>query len=137
MPRAGRLAGGATATVEINRTDAGLDVRVTPHRPRSACRPVDQRRGKIVIQVGEIGGRWDLGVETDDIMFLQDLTMSVVAGRVSEVFASRRSRVTVALGDGSTVTETGYDGADRLPTASAVAAMVTDSQVPPVSVMAL
>ncbi|GIM95018.1 hypothetical protein Ato02nite_068110 [Paractinoplanes toevensis] len=36
--------------------------------------------------------------------------MSVVAGRVSEVFAYRRSRVTVTLPDGSAAVETGYDG---------------------------
>ena len=36
--------------------------------------------------------------------------MSVVAGRVSEVFAYRRSRVTVTFADGSAQTETGYDG---------------------------
>jgi hypothetical protein len=33
-----------------------------------------------------------------------------VAGRVSEVFACRRSRVTVTLPDGSAEVETGYDG---------------------------
>lgn len=36
--------------------------------------------------------------------------MSVVAGRVTEVFAFRRSRVTVTLGDGSAEVETGYEG---------------------------
>jgi hypothetical protein len=34
----------------------------------------------------------------------------VIAGRVTEVFAYRRSRVTVTLEDGSTESETGYDG---------------------------
>ncbi len=65
---------------------------------------------EIIVSAGEIGGRWELGADADDLAFLRDLVMSVVAGRVSEVFSCRRSRVTVVFPDGSADTETGYEG---------------------------
>lgn len=112
LPLAGRLAvllDGA-AEVEIGRAADGWTVRVTPHRP--GARQIDWTDFgvEIIVQVGEIGGRWELGGDPDDLEFLEDLVMSVIAGRVTEVFAYRRSRVTVTLRDGSVETETGYDG---------------------------
>lgn len=112
LPLARRLAADLAdaAETEISRPGTGLTVRVTPHR--TGARPIDWTDfgDEIIVQVGDIGGRWELGPAPDDLAFLQDLVMSVVAGRVSEVFAYRRSRVRVTLGDGSVVTETGYDG---------------------------
>lgn len=98
------------AQTEIKRTAAGLTVRITPHR--TGARAIDWADfgDEIIVQVGDIGGRWELGAEAADLAFMHDLIMSVVAGRVSEVFAYRRSRVTVTLRNGSTEVETGYDG---------------------------
>jgi hypothetical protein len=112
LPLARRLAvelDGAAET-EMSRTDFGLTVRVTPHR--TGARPIEwiDFGDEIIVQVGDIGGRWELSAEAADLAFMQDLVMSVVAGRVSEVFAYRRSRVSVTLRDGSAEAETGYDG---------------------------
>lgn len=112
LPLAHRLAVelDGVAEIEIGRTGSGLAVQVTPHR--SGARPIEWTDfgDEIVVQVGDIGGRWELSAEAADLAFMQDLVMSVIAGRVSEVFAYRRSRVTVTLPDGSAEVETGYDG---------------------------
>lgn len=43
-----------------------------------------------------------------DAVFLEEAVQAVVAGRVTEVFAVKRSAVTLTLVDGSTETATGY-----------------------------
>ena len=65
---------------------------------------------EIVVEVGQFGGRWEIGAEEEDLAFLEDLVRSVIAGRVSEVFAVGRSRVVVTLAEGTQAVETGYDG---------------------------
>ncbi|SDS92356.1 hypothetical protein [Actinoplanes derwentensis] len=116
LPLAHRLAAdlAGAAEVEISRTGPGLTVRLTPHR--SGAREVIwlDLGTEIIVQAGEIGGRWELTAEPTDLTFLDDLVTSVIAGRVSEVAAYRRSRVTVTLRDGSAQTETGYDGLGAL-----------------------
>lgn len=63
---------------------------------------------EIVLYVeGGLGGRWELDSSNNDIDMLQAIVRSVVAGRVREVRAMRRSCVTVTLEDGTTLTETG------------------------------
>lgn len=111
-PLAHRLAAelDGVAVTEIGRADSGLTVRVTPHRAGARSIEWIDFTDEIIVQVGEIGGRWELEADAEDLAFLDDLVTSVVAGRVWEVFAYRRSRVTVRLRDGSAVTETGYDG---------------------------
>ena len=112
LPLARRLAvelDGAAET-EISRTGSGLTVRVTPYRTAARAIEWTDFGDEIIVQVGDIGGRWELSAEAADLAFMQDLVMSVVAGRVSEVFAYRRSRVTVTFPDGSAEAETGYDG---------------------------
>jgi hypothetical protein len=112
LPLACRLAvelDGAAET-EISRTGFGLMVRVTPHRAGARAIEWIDFGDEIIVQVGDIGGRWELAAEAADLAFMQDLVMSVVAGRVAEVFAYRRSRVTVTLRDGSAEVETGYEG---------------------------
>ncbi len=56
------------------------------------------------------GGRFELSRTERDVDFIEAIVRSVVAGRVVEVFAPRRSRVTITLADGTTEVETGYDG---------------------------
>jgi hypothetical protein len=98
------------AETRISRTDAGMTVHVTPHR--AGARPIvwSDFGDEIILEAGDIGGRWELSGDAGDLAFLRDLVMSVIAGRVTEVFAYRRSRVTVTLEDGSAESETGYDG---------------------------
>ncbi|GIF23912.1 hypothetical protein BJ973_004525 [Actinoplanes tereljensis] len=98
------------AETEISRTGFGLTARITPHRIGARTIEWTDFGDEIIVQVGEIGGRWELSGGAADLAFMQDLVTSVVAGRVSEVFAYRRSRVTVTLRDGSAAVETGYDG---------------------------
>lgn len=98
------------ADVEITRTGIGLFVRVVPHRAGARSLVWSDHGDEIILEVGEIGGRWELDAEAVTLAFLRDVVLSVLAGRVSEVFAYRRSRVTVTLSDGSVVSETGYDG---------------------------
>lgn len=112
LPFARRLAvelAGA-AEIDVGRTGVGLTVRVTPHRTGARSIVWSDLGDEIILEVGQFGGRWELGADTGDLAFMQDLVMSVIAGRISEVVACRRSRVTVTLQDGSTESETGYDG---------------------------
>lgn len=99
-----------TADVEIGDLGPGSSITVTPHRAGACSIAWLDFPDEIVLQVGEIGGRWELGTAAGDLTFLEDLVTSVIAGRVTEVFAYRRTRVTVTMPDGSTETETGYDG---------------------------
>ncbi|KQO60056.1 hypothetical protein [Curtobacterium sp. Leaf261] len=64
----------------------------------------------IVVELGQIGGRWELGYEDDDIARAKRLVEAAVAGRVIETFALGRSRVTATFSDGTSETETGYEG---------------------------
>ncbi|GGL92816.1 hypothetical protein GCM10009706_34140 [Curtobacterium citreum] len=64
----------------------------------------------IVVDLGQIGGRWELGYEDDDIAHAKRLVEAAVAGRVIETFALGRSRVTATFSDGTSETETGYEG---------------------------
>jgi hypothetical protein len=102
---------GGAAEVTIAEIGGGVSIDVVPRR--SGARPVSWADfgGEIVVQVGEFGGRWKIGAEDQDLAFLEDVVRSVIAGRVSEVFAVARSRVVVTLADGSQEVETGYDGA--------------------------
>jgi hypothetical protein len=98
------------ADVSIDEADMGWTVTVSPRRPGARSVGWIDFGEQIIVQVGEFGGRWELAADEDDLAFLQHLTASVVAGRVSEVFGLRRSRVVVTLADGGRGTETGYDG---------------------------
>jgi hypothetical protein len=55
---------------------------------------------EVILQAGEIGGRWELEQTEEDLSFLRRLTMSVIAGRVTETFGAGRSLVEVTLEDG-------------------------------------
>ncbi|MEV0283935.1 MULTISPECIES: hypothetical protein [unclassified Kribbella] len=59
------------------------------------------------VEAGHQGGRWELGRDEDDLLFLFDLVRSVIAGRVIEVFGPARSRVEVTLSEGTRTVEIG------------------------------
>jgi hypothetical protein len=69
LPLARRLAADLAdaAETEISRPGPGLTVRVTPHR--TGARPIDWTDfgDEIIVQVGDIGGRWELGPAPDDL----------------------------------------------------------------------
>lgn len=87
-----------------------MSVRVTPVRDGARSFGWTEFGDEIIVQIGEVGGRWELTTVAGDLAFLADLVTSVIAGRVSESFGDRRSRVAVTLADGSTAVETGFDG---------------------------
>jgi hypothetical protein len=65
---------------------------------------------ELIVQAGQIGGRWKLDFSLDGVDFIEDVTRSVIAGRVAETFPWRRSRVESALTDGQIARETGGEG---------------------------
>jgi hypothetical protein len=104
----GELAGAAKVT--ITEISPGISVDVLPRRAAARSVGWADFGSEVVVQVGEFGGRWVIGGDDEDLAFLEDLVRSVIAGRVSEVFAVARSRVVVTLADGSREAETGYAG---------------------------
>ena len=65
----------------------------------------------LLVQGGHLGGSWELNYDSDEDMQLAwDIVSAVVAGRVQERFGRRRSVVTITREDGSTKSETGFDG---------------------------
>ncbi len=78
---------------------------------RSGARRFDvvQFGEELVVQIGEIGGRWELLADDDGLEFALLLLDACVAGRVHERLAPGRSAVTVHLDGGETLTETGYE----------------------------
>ncbi|MFY1632834.1 hypothetical protein ACN27F_06010 [Solwaraspora sp. WMMB335] len=99
-----------SAQVLVTEVAAGISVDIVPRRV--GTRPVSWADfgDQIVVQVGDVGGRWEIGGGEEDLAFLEDIVRSVVAGRVVEVFGKSRSRVVVILADGTRETETGYEG---------------------------
>ncbi|RYJ02858.1 MAG: hypothetical protein EON52_18785 [Actinomycetales bacterium] len=105
---------GDSATV--TREDPGSDVpwtllllRVSPANPGARSFDVVQLGDELVVQIGEVGGRWGLTVDADGTEFALLLLDACIAGRVHERFAPGRSAVTVWLANGETFTETGYE----------------------------
>jgi len=82
---------------------------IRPHDP--AALPMDVSCEQwIVIELGRIGGRWELGYDSGDLARAKALLGAAVAGRVTETTALGRSKVDVTLTNGTVVTATGYDG---------------------------
>lgn len=63
--------------------------------------------GSLVLQLGDLGGRWELDVTHEDVQFLEDVAGSVIAGRAEETFGPGRSCMTVTLHDGEVVRQEG------------------------------
>ncbi|OII22949.1 hypothetical protein [Frigoribacterium sp. MCBA15_019] len=82
---------------------------IRPHN--AAALPMDVSCEQwIVIELGRIGGRWELGYDSGDLALAKALLGAAAAGNVIETTALGRSKVDVTLTDGTIVTETGYDG---------------------------
>lgn len=98
------------ADVTIAYEHGGLAVGLSPRRPGARAAEWMDFGDEIIVDVGSLGGRWQLGGSEEDLELLRSLVCSVIAGRVTEVFSFRRSRVTVTLPDGIRETETGFKG---------------------------
>ncbi|WP_431926811.1 hypothetical protein [Micromonospora wenchangensis] len=98
------------AEVKIEDTEWGLSVTITPINRSARAFGWADFGDEIVLQIGEYGGRWELRQVPEDLAFLDDMARSVVAGRVREVLARKRSLVEVVMPDGSVETHTGYEG---------------------------
>ncbi|OIH92424.1 hypothetical protein [Curtobacterium sp. MCBA15_001] len=96
-------------SVDRGRSPSTRSVLVRPHNPAALAVDLTCEQW-IVVEVGRVGGRWELGYEDADVAQAKRLLDAAVAGRVAETFALGRSRVVVTLTDGSTETETGYQG---------------------------
>jgi hypothetical protein len=96
------------AEVSIDEEGWGVNVAVLPRRPGARSVGWADFGEEIVLQVGEFGGRWELGGDDEDLLLLEAVVRSVVAGRVTEILAPGRSRVIVVLADGERQVETGY-----------------------------
>jgi hypothetical protein len=65
----------------------------------------------LILAAGQIGGRWELRYTvTEEVLLAHRIISAITDGRVEETFALARSRVTVQLEDGTTVSETGSVG---------------------------
>ena len=62
----------------------------------------------LIVQIGTIGGRWELGYESTDVDFAKELIDAAVAGRIVETVGVECSRVEVAFADGSRHHESGF-----------------------------
>lgn len=96
-------------TVDHDQAPSIRSAYIRPHN--AAALPMDVSCEQwIVIELGRIGGRWELGYDSGDLACAKELLGAAVAGRVTETAALGRSKVDVTLTDGTHVTETGYDG---------------------------
>lgn len=95
------------AAVRVDNIEGGITVGVAPRNPRARAFGWTDFSGDIIVGIGDHGGRWELGAGPEDVALLHDIARSVIAGRVSEVFAPGRSAVSVTLADGSVETEIG------------------------------
>jgi hypothetical protein len=101
---------GARAIVERRSVGGGLPTLwIEPVNPRARSVWIVGEQW-LIVQLGEQGGRWELGYEDSDVALAKGLIAAAHAGRVTERVAFARSRVTVTLDDGETLSETGYDG---------------------------
>lgn len=99
----------SNGSVDHSRPPSIRSAYVEPHNPASLTVEVTCEQW-IVIEMGRPGGRWELGYDSADLAHAKALLAAAVAGRVTETSAFGRSKVDVTLADGSTVTETGYEG---------------------------
>jgi len=98
---------GHHATVSRTTTPArGVDIH--PGNPRALGIGWVELGREVVLSVqGSHGGRWELAMSGADLDLLEAIVGSVIEGRVQEVRAVGRSRVTVVLADGRRLRETG------------------------------
>jgi hypothetical protein len=91
-------------------------VNVKPRNPQALGMTWLVMKDEIVFQAGHHGGRWELARTPEDIAWMECVADAVASGHVWETFGPKRSRVQVAMKDGTTETDTGYSaGAGLLP----------------------
>ncbi|MFI1191859.1 hypothetical protein ACH4T9_01060 [Micromonospora sp. NPDC020750] len=95
------------ATVEIVGIKGGISVDVTPRNPDAHAFGWTDFSDQLILQVGDYGGRWELGAGPEDVALLEDIARSVIAGRVRQVLAPGRSAISVMRADGTVETEVG------------------------------
>lgn len=64
---------------------------------------------ELVVGLGE-NGRLELDYSDNNFELVKQILAAVVAGRVTETFGLRRSRVVITFGDGKTLSSTGFNG---------------------------
>lgn len=106
----------------LTRENPGSDVpwtllllSVRPLNPGARSFDVVQLGDELIVQMGEVGGRWELVADEEGLDFALQLLEACVAGRVHERLAPGRSAVTVRLANGETLTETGHEFAHFYP----------------------
>jgi hypothetical protein len=85
-------------------------VDIRPSDPGSCPVSLLVSEHEAVVQLTELGGRWELGPTPEEITLLVDLLVGVATNGVSEIRAPGRSEVTVTLADGRAASETGHAG---------------------------
>ncbi|WP_143459166.1 hypothetical protein [Leifsonia sp. ALI-44-B] len=106
-----RLCAGDSATFsrEDFVTASITEITVTPHNPASRTFSIAVEQF-LHVEVGDLGGHFELGYTDADIALAKRIVEAVIAGRISETRALGRSRVDVTLADGMSTHETGYAG---------------------------
>lgn len=64
----------------------------------------------LILHAARENPRWELGRTAQDVQFIEDVALAVIAGRVTETVAPARSRVDITLADGRVVHQTGLVG---------------------------
>jgi hypothetical protein len=106
------LAGVATVHRRDFPQGDGYEWEVQPHNARSLAVRWLEFGDEIILQSGGHGrgGRWELERTPETVGFIEAIVRGVAAGGAQEVTALARSRVQVALADGTVAQETGYEG---------------------------
>jgi hypothetical protein len=108
---------GEHATVQVEPTGPNeVLTTITPTSRRALSVQWCDEGEMLDLTAGHNGGSWCfLDRDLDRVDFIEQVTRSVIAGRVVEIFAYGRSRVQVTLEDGTLVEETGGDLRGCLP----------------------
>jgi hypothetical protein len=106
-----RSEAGDAATIELAELD-GVEISmldVTPVRTDARSLSIVAEQW-LVVQVGQVGGRFELDWTAQSIAVASELVRGVIAGRVTERFGWSRSRVVVTTADGREYAKTGSKG---------------------------
>lgn len=106
-----RSCAGETATfARKNFVTASItELTLTPHNPASRTFSIAVEQF-LHVEVGDLGGHFELDYTEADIALAKRIIEAVVAGRISETHAPGRSRVDLTFADGTSTHETGYAG---------------------------
>jgi hypothetical protein len=88
--------------VQVERDPSGGEVVLQPARPDAMTVGWSAAEGQeLQLWLGASGCWWEVGRTLDDVVFLEDVVRSIVAGRVQQILAPGRSKIVVRLSDGS------------------------------------